>query len=614
MSMNKFRSTLLHPLWLGMGALVMLAVLLLVRPVYAATLPTGFSESVVVSGLSNPTAFAIAPDGRIFVTQQGGALRVIKNGTLLTDPFVSLTVDSSGERGLLGIAFDPAFATNHYLYVYYTVPGSPPHNRVSRFTANGDVAADNSELALIDLNDLSGATNHNGGSIHFGPDGKLYIGVGENANAANAQSLNTRLGKILRINADGTIPDDNPFNGTTNPFGQATGLNRAIWAMGLRNPFTFAFQPGTQTMYINDVGENTWEEINHGTAGVNYGWNHCEGFCSPPNPTYTDPFLVYPHSGGAFHGCAIVGGTFYNPAAVQFPASYVGDYFFGDLCGGWIRVYDAGTNSSTGFATGISTPVDLHVSDDGSLYYLARGSGTLVQVTYTPSGTTTPTSTASVTPTQTVTRTWTPTNTATSTRTGTVTRTPTTTSTPTSTGTITIVPDTATPTSTYTATSTGTSTVTPTFTSTFTPTPTPIPHGLRGAYFNNDDLTARIFKRLDAKINFHFGNNVPAPGVAPDTYSIRWRGSVHANKSGDYLLEVQADSGVRLYVNQTLLIDRWDNLAGGTYSAQFHFDPLTLYPIRLEYRHEQGSALVQFYWSNDLVARKIVPKWALTPP
>jgi glucose/arabinose dehydrogenase len=217
---------------------------------------------------------AVAPDGRIFVAQQGGALRVVKNGALLTQPFLTVSVNSSGERGLLGIAFDPNFATNSFVYVYYTTSASPIHNRVSRFTAsaaNADVAAAGSEVQILNLPNLSSATNHNGGAIHFGTDGKLYIAVGENANSSNAPSLTTTLGKILRINPDGSIPSDNPF------FSQTTGMNQAIWARGLRNPFTFAFDPTNSRMHINDVGEVTWEEVNQGVAGSNYGWPATEG-------------------------------------------------------------------------------------------------------------------------------------------------------------------------------------------------------------------------------------------------------------------------------------------------------------------------------------------------
>lgn len=306
----------------------------------------------------------LAPDGRIFVCQQGGALRVIKNGTLLTTPFITLSVDSSGERGLLGVTFDPDFLNNHYIYVYHTVAGSPAHNRVSRFTANGDVVAVGSQVVLLDLDNLSGATNHNGGAIHFGKDGKLYIDVGENANGANSQTLSNRLGKTLRINSDGTIPTDNPFYGT------ATGANRAVWAMGLRNPFTFAIHPNTGRIFINDVGQNTWEEINDGVAGANYGWPNQEGV---PLDPYTSPIYYYGHTNGA---CAIAGGTFYAPEIRQFPAAYVESYFFGDLCAGWIhRLDQANGNSEVDFATGASNHVDELVGHDGSLYYLAGASG-----------------------------------------------------------------------------------------------------------------------------------------------------------------------------------------------------------------------------------------------
>jgi len=344
----------------------------------AATLPTGFAETQI-SGLSAPTAMAIAPDGRVFVCQQGGQLRVIKNGVLLAPPFVTLAVDSAGERGLLGVAFDPNFVNNNFVYVYYTAITPATHNRVSRITANGDVAVSGSEQVILDLDNLSSATNHNGGAIHFGPDGKLFIATGENANPANSQTLNNLLGKILRINADGSLPTDNPF------FNAATGNNRAIWAMGLRNPFTFGFQPGAGRMFINDVGQSTWEEIDDGIAGSNYGWNFCEGACSPPNANFRDPLFQYGHGSSATTGCAIVGAAFYNPVTVQFPGSFVGKYFFADLCSGWIRQFDPSTNTATDFASGISNPVDLKVADDGFLYYLSQGSGSVFQIRYSPS-------------------------------------------------------------------------------------------------------------------------------------------------------------------------------------------------------------------------------------
>jgi glucose/arabinose dehydrogenase len=330
------------------------------RGVDAATLPTGFNETVIASGLSSATAMAFAPDGRLFVCQQGGSLRVIKQDVLLAQPFLTVTTDSAGERGLLGVTFDPNFAANQWVYIYYTVPGSPPHNRVSRFTASGDVAVPGSEVAIMDLDNLSTAQNHNGGALHFGPDGKLYIAVGENANASYAQSLANRLGKILRIDANGAIPTDNPF------YNVAAGANRSIWALGLRNPFTFGFQPGTGRMFINDVGQGTWEEINQGLSGANYGWPTCEGACSSPN--FINPIFQYSHA----NGCAIVGGAFYN-----------GVYFFADLCGGWINKLDPNNgNQVTGFATGLASPVDLRVSADGSLYYLDRGRSSVYRVRF----------------------------------------------------------------------------------------------------------------------------------------------------------------------------------------------------------------------------------------
>jgi glucose/arabinose dehydrogenase len=332
----------------------------------AVTVPSGFSDETFVSGLSLPTAMAFAPDGRLFVTQQSGGLRVIKNGALLGPAFVNVTVNFGGERGLLGVAVDPNFSTNGYVYIYYTTSTPTVHNRVSRFTANGDVAQAGSELVLLDLEDLN-AVNHNGGAMHFGPDGKLYVAVGENANRDNAQTLTNRLGKMLRINSDGSIPTDNPF------FGTATGVNRAIWSLGLRNPYTFAFQPGTGRMFINDVGEFTWEEINEGFAGANYGWPITEGATS--DPRFRGPLFAYQHGSDGSTGCAITGGTFYNPSTPQLPSSYVGKYFFADYCNNWIRVFDPASGTVQNFASAVPSPIDLQVGPDGLLYYLAIGGG-----------------------------------------------------------------------------------------------------------------------------------------------------------------------------------------------------------------------------------------------
>jgi glucose/arabinose dehydrogenase len=341
---------------------------------HAATLPSGFSERLIVSSINRPTAMAVAPDGRVFVCEQGGRLRVVKNNTMLGTAFLSVSVDTSGERGLLGIAFDPAFSTNRYLYIYYTSTAGSIHNRVSRFRAsatNPDVAESGSETILLDLPPVGTAIYHNGGALHFGPDGKLYIAVGDNRDGANAQNRNNLFGKILRLNSDGTIPTDNPFYGST------TGNNRAIWAYGLRNPFNFGFDPSNGDMLINDVGNNAWEEINDGVRGANYGWPTTEG--PTTDPRFVSPLHSYSHSSG---GCAIIGGCFYRPATVQFPSTYVGRYFFADYCQGWLKVLNPANGSVSNFATGLDDPVDTRTAPDGSLYYLQRGNGGLYRITY----------------------------------------------------------------------------------------------------------------------------------------------------------------------------------------------------------------------------------------
>jgi glucose/arabinose dehydrogenase len=353
----------------------------------AVTLPSGFAKSQLTDGLRSPTTMAFAPDGRLLVAEQGGILRIVKNGRLLQTPFLNISarVDANGERGLLGVEFDPDFANNGYVYVYYTQEATgtvPAHNRVVRFTAEGDRAVVGSERLLLRLNNLSDRLNHNGGALHFGADDKLYISVGENANPNNAQSSKNLLGKMLRINGDGSIPTNNPYYSNDNFVGQ----DKAIWAMGLRNPFSFAVQPGTGRIFINDVGSNErfretpFEEINRGVKGANYGWPYYEG--PESDPEYRGPVYAYPHSDPE-SGYAITGGAFYNPQTRTFPPTYVGDYFFADAPHGWIRRYDSATDQVMGFATGISGPVDLDVGREGNLYVLARGTGSVEKIRYT---------------------------------------------------------------------------------------------------------------------------------------------------------------------------------------------------------------------------------------
>lgn len=352
-----------------------LSLLLAPLPAVAAELPAGFEEATFAAGLSSPTALEFAPDGRLFVTEKAGNLRVIKNGQLLSTPFLSVVVATNSERGLLGVAFDPNFANNGYVYVYYTRATAPIKNRISRFKVsanNPDLADLSSEVVILD-DIASDAGNHNGGAIHFGLDGKLYVGIGDGgANAANGQSLSTLSGKLLRIDPSAypnIVPPDNPFVTTS-------GARGEIWAYGLRNPFTFAVQPGTGSLFINDVGQDTWEEVNRGTVGVNYGWPLSEGPTS--DPAFTGPLYAYNHNGGS---ASIAGGAFYQGS--QFPAEYTNNYFFGDYVLGFIRRLLPGDYSqASDFATGVLGPVDLKVGSDSSLYYASIFTGNIYKISY----------------------------------------------------------------------------------------------------------------------------------------------------------------------------------------------------------------------------------------
>jgi glucose/arabinose dehydrogenase len=290
-------------------------------------------------------------------------------------------VDSTGERGLIGLALHPDFANNGYVYVHYTTNVMRVHNRISRFQAappSANVAAVGEVFIIDDLPTL-GPTNHNGGAMHFGIDGKLYVGVGDNAVGTNSQDPNSPLGKLLRLNDNGSIPSDNPFTGRT-------GLARAIWASGLRNPFTFAVQPGSGRIHINDVGENTWEEINLGAAGANYGWPGSEG---PDNLSggVTAPLFAYKHNattipgtgpGGFLLGQSIAGGVFY-PTAGPFPSELRGNYFFADFVTRFVGVIDmANGNAAYTFANLVGQPVDMRVGLDGALYVLTRNAITQI--------------------------------------------------------------------------------------------------------------------------------------------------------------------------------------------------------------------------------------------
>ena len=392
------------------------------------TLPAGFHETLVTtnSNLAAPTAMEFSPTGQLWVLEQAGVVQLVR-GDGSTYPALTLSVDSAGERGLLGIAFDPNYAANRFVYLYYTNPNpggaswaTGVHNQLSRFTVNDTNPLEPkliNEAPILDWNNLSGATNHNGGAIHFGLDGMLYANAGDNVQSfigpdgnsyRASQTLTNLLGKQLRIDVSkfnsgvatrddvtvgNLIPSDNPFvNNVT-----ATGINKLIYALGLRNPYTFAVQPGTGRILINDVGETAWEEINDAVAGGNYGWRggSSDGFGHPPPSfaagTYHDPLLAYAHSGtgSLATGVAIVGGTFYNPATAQFPSSYVGMYFYQDLASRWIRYFNPNNpnnssspdGNSVAFASNTAGGLrDLKVDSAGNLYYLSGGNGEIYRI------------------------------------------------------------------------------------------------------------------------------------------------------------------------------------------------------------------------------------------
>ena len=311
----------------------------------AGTAPVGLEE--VASGLAFPV-YLTAPAGdvaRLFIVEKGGAIRIVKDGTLLPTPFLDLAgrVSTGAEQGLFALAFDPDYAGNGRFVVHYTdVRGN---TIVSRFLVLGDDpdrADPASETVLLAVDQPF--PNHNGGQILFGPDGMLYVGLGDGGSEGDpggrGQSLTDLLGDILRIDVrDGTgytVPPDNPFVGRTD-------ARAELWSVGLRNPWRFTFDPATGDLYVADVGQNAWEEVDVATAaegagrGANFGWSEMEGRhcyahpgCDPSR--FALPVLEYSHA----DGCSITGGFVYRGAAIP---ALQGHYFYADYCQGWVRSF-----------------------------------------------------------------------------------------------------------------------------------------------------------------------------------------------------------------------------------------------------------------------------------
>jgi glucose/arabinose dehydrogenase len=341
------------------------------RPAAAAP-PADFQTSLVVGdGLDGPSGMEIAPDGRIFILERAGTIKIVKDGQLLPQPFAVLPSEASGDRGLIGIAFDPDFGVeNHYVYFYYT--GHDLLNHLVRFNADTDVGTEG-PFQLFQTQSPSQLL-HVGGSIRFGPDGKLYFAVGDNGRPQNAQELDNPHGKILRINKDGTIPSDNPFYDQPGKLG-------AIWAYGFRNPWRFQFDSATGQLYAGDVGDFTWEELDRVVKGGNYGWPLKEGMCTADCAGFIDPIYTYNHNN---ESAAITAGPIYRSS--MFPAQYQGSLFFGDYAKGFIKraILDSNGNVSSvvDFDPVAGAVTDLKVAQDGSLYYINYWPGALYHVTY----------------------------------------------------------------------------------------------------------------------------------------------------------------------------------------------------------------------------------------
>lgn len=422
--------------------LACLACLLIPLPdANAATVPAGFTDKFI--GFVNyGTGLAPTPDGRILITQQTGTVLVYENDKIQTTPAIDLgsRVCTNIERGLVGVAVDPDFPSNHYVYLFYTYnrgngscgtdpadPASQPVNRVSRFVLGDDDLIDPaSEKVLLD-NLITPTGNHVSGDLNFGKDGYLYVSLGDGFCDYNNDSTcgpyndasrdhHVLLGKILRITSEGDIPEDNPFLGENTARCGLTGRTspgswcQEIYAWGLRNPFRFNMDPNADStrFFINDTGQDNWEEVNLGQPGADYGWNVREGHCAVrssvdcgPQPAgMTNPLYDYDHSAGC---TAITGGSFIPDGL--WPSQYDDGYLFEDfICGKiFLLVPDGGgAYVASEFATDLGYPVDMAFGPNGSsqaLYYLQNQLPSLRRISFTGAANRSPAANGAASPT-----------------------------------------------------------------------------------------------------------------------------------------------------------------------------------------------------------------------
>jgi glucose/arabinose dehydrogenase len=346
--------------------------------------PSSVQWRLFADGFTQPLDLQASRDGRFFVVEQPGIIRVMVDGEPMSQPFLDLrdrVVRAGNEQGLLGLAFHPNFDENGYFYVNYTGAGDATH--VARFNVGTDpnIADPDSETTILSLSQPY--RNHNGGGLAFGPDGMLYIGTGDGGSAgdplANGQRLDTLLGKILRIEVNGegsyAVPEDNPFFdvGAARP---------EIWDYGLRNPWRFSFDPATEDLYIADVGQNQWEEINFEAAasgGINYGWNAFEGSHAFAGSIEGTTFPVAEYSHGESR-CSVTGGLVVRDPSLPL---WQGVYLYGDFCSGHIwgllRQADGSWVNQVLFDT--SYNITTFGMDSGGHVYLADRGGAIYRLT-----------------------------------------------------------------------------------------------------------------------------------------------------------------------------------------------------------------------------------------
>jgi len=385
----------------------------------AATVPTDFQDQLVAGGLSLPVGFAFLPGGRVIVVEQKTAkIRLIISGAISsTDPVGTVpNVNFDGsERGLLGIAIDPNFPARPYIYTHANRTGSPTRVAIARFTLTGDLSGTGSGALTFDpasrydlVNDIPDAAfNHNGGTLRFGPDGMLYVSLGEDAVPCAAQDTSSLRGVILRLDVSRLpagpgsatraliTPADNPFATA------ATPNKRLIWAYGLRNPFRFHIDPLDGSLFIADVGQGNWEEVDRAPqGGMNFGWPIYEGRASylgpggcPTPGTLTGPLFVYDHGAGL---AVMSAGVYRRPFGTfnGFPMDYEGNYFFADYYSGSVwrlknsgSTWDlaspvAGQPAPDHWAEGFDGVSDYLVGPDGALWYCHQGNGQIRRVAY----------------------------------------------------------------------------------------------------------------------------------------------------------------------------------------------------------------------------------------